>query len=148
MGLCAVKRGIISLRDCGQEATDTCSTCARAICREHTKVSAGSVLCVECYARREEEALRDAAKGSRGTAAKGAAPARAAGTARTDEWDDPAWPYLFRHTYYTHSSYHPFYSGSYYDTYYDSYDLRSFNHHSGGPGAFEEDADAGGFYDS
>jgi hypothetical protein len=147
MSLCAVKRGIISLRDCGQEATDTCATCSRPICREHTKVSGTDVLCVECYARREEEALRSASKGSHGT--KSGAKAGSAGKHQpADEWDDPTWPYSYRHHYYTTSLYHPFYGGAYYDRYYDDYDLRSFHHHSGGHFHDDEGDDAGGFYDS
>jgi hypothetical protein len=131
------------------EATDTCTVCNRAICREHTKVSAGTVMCVECFARNQEEALRGAGKGAKGSsgAAKGAmhTPGR---QEQDDRWNDPSWPFMYRHMYYASSGYHPFYSGSYYDNYYDGYDLRSFHGHSGTHFHDDDGNDAGGFYDS
>lgn len=148
MSLCAVKRGIITLRDCGQEAGDTCTTCARPVCREHMKVSAGSVLCVECYARREEEALKQSTKQSKGG---GKAPTPANTRTRQDagdEWEDPVWPYTYRHSYYMTSHYTPFYTGSYYDSYYNDYDVRSFHHGATGDSLHDEGEGVGDFYES
>jgi len=147
MSLCAVKRGIITLRDCGQEAGDTCAACARPVCREHMKVSAGTVLCVECYARREEEALKQAAKGGN-KSEKTPPPNTRSKQNAEEEWDDPAWPYYYRHSYYTTAHYTPFYTGSYYDSYYDSYDVRSFHHGATGDSLHEEGEGVGDFYES
>jgi hypothetical protein len=59
---CACKRGFFTLRDCGNAATTSCSTCTRRVCTEH--VTDG--VCVECAARREEEV----AVGPTGTAVR------------------------------------------------------------------------------
>lgn len=142
MSQCAVKRGIITLRDCGNEATDVCAKCARPICREHTKLQGTEVLCVECYARQADEQEQQA-KGGGARGAKGGPPKPAGDV---DEWEDRSWPYSYRHYYYSNYNYHPFYWGSYYDSYYDDYDIRSF-HNRSGEGYYNED-DTGGVYDS
>jgi hypothetical protein len=140
MSQCAVKRGIITLRDCGAEASDTCTKCARPICQEHTKIRGTEVMCVECFARQVEEESKQQAQGG-----KGAKPPSKP-VAQGDEWDDPTWPYSYRHHYYSTYNYHPFYWGSYYDNYYDGYDLRSFSHRS--HDNYDNEDAVGGVYDS
>ncbi|MBS1911771.1 MAG: hypothetical protein JST22_07280 [Bacteroidetes bacterium] len=146
MSKCAVKRGIVALRDCGNDATDTCTVCSRPICREHTRIRGTQVMCVECYARQEQQDA--AAAGSR--AGAGAPKAAAKGAKGTDydenAWQDDSWPYYYRHAWYTTSFYHPFYNGIYYDTYYDDYDLRAFADST--QRDLDDDSTAGGFYDS
>jgi hypothetical protein len=140
MSKCAVKRGIITLRDCGNEASDTCTVCARPMCQEHTRVRGAELLCVECFARQAEE--QTAGQATRGTKTQGASR-----QTRESDWEDESWPYVYRHHYYTSYHYQPFYYGSYYDSYYDSYDMRSFDR--GSADALDDDeAAAGGFYDS
>ena len=142
MGQCAVKRGIITLRDCGAEATDTCVSCSRGVCREHMKIRGGEILCVECHARQEEAMVAESAKRSEGKQAPAPKSER-----EGDVWDDPSWAYTYRHHYYTTSSYSPFYTSSYYDSYYDTYDVRSFDQ-TADETIDEGDTGAGGFYDS
>jgi hypothetical protein len=145
MAACAVKRGIIALRDCGQEGINTCSECGRPACGEHTRIASGDLLCVECYARREQAASA-AAKGSGGSS-KGPKAATPKGEAPAEEWNDPTYPYTYRHHYYSSYHYSPIYMGDYYDSYYDDYDVRSFD--STDQGGLDGDGpDAGGFYDS
>ena len=134
MAKCAVKRGIITLRDCGEEAGDTCENCSRPICQEHTIFRSGATLCLECDAKKMEAEREVASTTPRKEAPK-------------PEVEDATWPYRYRHHYYTTYHYHPFYTGSYYSGYYDSYDVRSFDSH-GDEGVYDEEAGAGGFYDS
>lgn len=143
MGKCAVKRGIVALRDCGNEASDACATCARAICREHTKIRGAELLCVECFARGERE--NEQRPGT--SAAAKPATAKNAPAAAEESWEDASWPYYYRHGYYTTSYYHPFYTGIYNDNYYSDYDVRSFSEPAAGD-LNEDDSTAGGFYDS
>lgn len=144
MSACAVKRGIITLRDCGNEATDTCSVCARPICRDHMKLRGTDIFCVECYARQQQQDAAAGAQQKGSTSAK--APKAKAATPQYDPEDD-TWAYSYRHYYYSNFFYHPFYTGSYWNSYYDDYDVRSFS--QGMPGDPDgDDTTAGGFYDS
>ena len=146
MAACAVKRGIIALRDCGAEGVNVCVECGRPCCAEHTRVQSGDVLCVECYARRQQAASAEAeGKSGGGKGGRPAPPERS--RADYDAWDDLSYPYSYRHYYYSFHHYSPIYSGSYYDSYYDDYDVRSFD--STSQAELDADApDAGGFYDS
>jgi hypothetical protein len=47
---CACKRGFFTLRDCGNAATTSCSTCTRRVCEEHLS----GAVCVECAAKVQE----------------------------------------------------------------------------------------------
>lgn len=48
---CAVKRGFLTLRECGEPALATCSSCGRPTCAEHmVGVEADGPVCVECSA--------------------------------------------------------------------------------------------------
>jgi hypothetical protein len=135
---CAVKRGIVVLRDCGERADDTCVECKRSICQEHTRFLSGETLCVECHARKSEESTQEkAANGKKKAMAQ---------NEYDDTWDDHAWPYYYRHHYYTNYGYSPFYHGHYYDSYYDDYDVRAFDEEM--TDINDVDEEAGGFYDS
>jgi hypothetical protein len=134
---CAVKRGIITLRDCGNEGSDMCAVCTRPMCQEHTRIRGAELLCVECFAKQEEqkkvETTTKPAKGQQQPA-------------RQNEWEDESWPYSYRHHYYTTYHYSPFYTGSYYGGYYSDYDVRSFE--NTGQDMVGDDEAGGGFYDS
>jgi hypothetical protein len=135
---CAVKRGILTLRECGEKAGDTCGVCRRHICQAHATVRGGQMLCLECDARQQQEEL--AAVGTRGKpAAQEAAP--------EVDTSDRRWPYRYRERYYASSHYQPFYAAHYWDRYYDHYDVRSFDRQAAGMAA-DQDETAGGFYDS
>ncbi|MDA0183151.1 hypothetical protein OJ997_22770 [Solirubrobacter phytolaccae] len=56
LDLCSCKRGFFTLRDCANSAVTSCSACSRRICAEHI-TQAG--LCVECVAKRSEDAALD-----------------------------------------------------------------------------------------
>lgn len=153
MSKCAVKRGIVTLRDCGNEAGDACAECSRPMCQEHSRISGAELLCVECFARRQQGVTPGAAGAAAGAKqGPGKAPGKAPGktaasaTAQDDSWQDSSWPYYYRHHYYTTSYYSPFYTGSYYDSYYDNYDVRSFS--TPQTDDFADESTAGGFYDS
>ncbi|MDB5032916.1 MAG: hypothetical protein JWQ98_157 [Chlorobi bacterium] len=139
MSKCAVKRGILTLRDCGEEGINTCSICARPVCAEHTRIRSSDTICVECFAKGEEEA-----KSAKGPKAPNAHPPVAR---NEEEWNDPDWAYSYRHYYYMNSSYNPFYPGHYYSDYYDDYDVRSFTQGEDAQ-LDDESAVAGGFHDS
>ncbi|MCP4216823.1 MAG: hypothetical protein GY765_19385 [bacterium] len=49
MGKCSSKKGILSLRDCGEATDHTCTYCNRPICRKHAKETAKGEVCHECY---------------------------------------------------------------------------------------------------
>lgn len=146
MSKCAVKRGFVTLRDCGAEASDTCGVCSRPVCQEHTKVAAGGLFCVECYARKQNDDLAAGEKslpGGEGAKTKASAKALRG----EQDWEDNSWPYYYRHNYYSTYQYNPFYYGSSYDSYYDDYDVRSFDG-AEGQTLDNEDSSGEGFYDS
>ena len=86
----------------------------------------GSVLCVECNAREEEENGEDE---------------------NGEEEFDESWAYSQRHDYYSGSHYNPVYSGHRQDHYYDDYDVRGFDKKEGELLEGEEES-GGSFYDS
>src|SRR5687768_18024707 len=108
MSNCAVKRGIITLRDCRNPVTGTCSQCSRDICTEHT-TAAG--ICVECNVRNAEQKDR---KGFSALGDKSTKPARSTAEPAPEQYEDPSWPFYYRHHYYSSYHYSPFYMGSYY----------------------------------
>ena len=126
MTRCAVRRGFFTLRDCGDLAANTCMVCMRPVCAGHFTMRDGSVLCVECNAREDEE--------------------------NSDEEDgeeeyDESWAYSQRHDYYSNSRYNPFYAGYRQDHYYDDYDVRGLDKKEGE--ILEGDEESGaGFLDS
>jgi hypothetical protein len=143
MSKCAVQRGILALRDCGQEGINTCGVCARPVCAEHTRLRSGDTICVECFAKGEEEALHEQTTAKKSGAK--APPVRPVAE-NDEEWNDPDWAYRYRHYYYSSSNYQPFYDG--YDDYYSGYDIRSFHRTWDERPDDESATDAGGFHDS
>jgi len=124
---CAVKRGFFVLRDCRQPTSSLCSSCSRPVCPEHSTIETGSLLCLECAARREKPTDEEQRKREQ----------------NTNWWQNRQSSYFYRDRYYSSSSYHPFYYGTYYDSYYDSYDMRSFDRKSGEAEEQEDKAEAG-----
>lgn len=125
MNACTSPRGIFSLRPCGAEASDTCSSCGRALCQEHVLYRSTRVFCSRCAG---QESPADSSR------PPAAAPAsiRPGSSGKPDdpntpEWDRPGWADRYRTNYYAASSFHPVVS-------YDDYDRRS----------FDERADLGG----
>jgi hypothetical protein len=156
MSKCAVKRGFVALRDCGNQASDTCSVCARPVCQEHMKIQATNIFCVECYARQAsaDAAAKDATgfKALGKTSGGGAKGVKGGGGARSrpseeEALNDPAYPYYYRDHYYSTYHYSPFWYSGYHDHYYDSYDVRSFDNTGRDP-SVDDDSAADGFYDS
>jgi len=148
MSMCAVKRGFVALRDCGNEAKDSCADCSRDICAEHTRVEGTAILCIECFAKRQQ-AIADAAakEANRGKFSLGDSK-KAKGfisSPKNDDWTDTSWAYTYRTHYYSLFGYNPLFWG-HHQPYYDSYDVRSFDEYE--EGAPSEDESAAGFYDS
>lgn len=123
MAKCLVKKGFFVLRDCGNKASQTCSSCERTFCRECSSPERPQ-LCVECWARQQQAHLSH----------------KEWDEAEAQQWHDSAWVYAYRNRFYHDDKYKPFYAGKYLDDYYDDYDLRSF---------LDEDdmLEVGGMYD-
>ncbi len=58
MANCQVKTGFLVLRDCGNEAIDSCSICGCSICFKHkrTHPQNNQICCIDCYAKSLDEA--------------------------------------------------------------------------------------------
>ena len=122
MNTCMARRGFLTLRDCGQPATQSCTTCQRAMCTEHLSSASGYQQCLDCFAKSEQSANVDV--------------------------DDPSYSYRYRVGYYS-SGYSPLYYGSYHDTYYDDLDVRSFDDDMNDNAVDDEDGgERAGFGDS
>ena len=52
---CQLQRGFFTLRNCGQTATQICTSCARSVCSAHLSPQAEFLRCVECVARDEQD---------------------------------------------------------------------------------------------
>jgi hypothetical protein len=48
MSSCTVRRGFLTLRECGEPAVALCGTCGRPMCVEHLVGDGAGPLCVEC----------------------------------------------------------------------------------------------------
>lgn len=59
MSNCTYRKGLISLRDCGEPAEGYCRQCNRPICRKHTKVSQKGSFCPECFVQDEPGQVDD-----------------------------------------------------------------------------------------
>ena len=96
---CVIRKGFLTLRDCGNPASRDCAACGRPACSKHLAATSGFAQCLECAAR----SARDQDPGA---------------------YDyGPDWSYRYRRHYYSRG-YTPIYTGSYY---YDDYDVRSFD---------------------
>ncbi len=106
MPKCAVKRGFLMLRECGNETSKLCPECGRMACEEHLIMdeSGGSWLCADCHGRAGAEPTSDKLKAN-----------------------PTAWRHGYRDSYYRNHHYSPYYYGAYYDSYYDDYDVRAFD---------------------
>ena len=118
---CACKRGFYTLRDCGRQATATCSMCSRRICDEHLAPRVDATVCAECAARQEE-----------GHIVGGSAPPETSGPfgsygAAGMGWRQAASYRGTRHRfgYYQRSGYRPMFWGTY-DPYWSSDDYQSY----------------------
>ena len=52
---CQLQRGFFSVRNCGQTATQICTSCSRSVCTDHLSPHAEFLRCVECVARDDQE---------------------------------------------------------------------------------------------
>ncbi len=131
MGGCAVKRGFFVLRDCGNPAINSCQMCNRPVCREHRYASQQYLVCVDCHARQQQTLEQERIDDFSG-----------------NEERTPNSLYNYRHRYYSHSHYAPFYTGIYYSNYYNSYDTRAFNRRERGGDFDTEDGTDSSFWSS
>lgn len=120
---CACKRGFYTLRDCGNQATTTCSICSRRVCDEHLAPRVDAKVCVECAARQEEEGSAAPAP----AVEQGPPLQRLTGTA-----------FSYRTRYYRSRGYEPIWWATY-DPYWDDWGTRYYD---------DDDDDGGGFSDS
>ena len=146
---CACKRGFYTLRDCGKQATTTCSLCSRRVCDEHLAPRVDSKVCVECAAKQEEQGTaQPQTAGPVGTAAQGSAFVQPPSAAPAYEYGPPlermggyTWGAArWRQRYYSSYDYSPMWWGTY-DPYWSAYDPIWYG--NGG-----DDDDDGGFGDS
>jgi hypothetical protein len=119
LDLCACKRGFFTLRNCTYPAVTSCVSCTRRICEDHM---APDNVCVECAARRDEQADADAPERI------DLAPTRSAAR--------------YRRHWYDSGGYEPVFWGTY-DPYWNDTDYRWYDD----PNADDTD-DGGGFEDS
>jgi len=127
MTSCRIKRGIFTLRECGNDATDTCTDCGSHICQEHTAYSAGQVRCPTCHRAQDSSA--------------------ASPEDGTPEWEKPGWAQGWRSRFYRDTGYHPFAGGGRLSGGFDETDRAGFKTISGRELEDEEDETAG-FSDS
>jgi hypothetical protein len=121
MNTCAIRKGFLTLRNCGNPAARNCETCKRPVCTQHLASSSGFVNCLEC----------------------------AAGKIRDDTKVDQTSPeaaYLHRRRYYD-DGYTPIYFGSTYSDY-DDYDVRSFDTQMNAGALDHDDGTTASFGDS
>ncbi len=136
LDMCACKRGFFTLRDCGNEATHTCSLCSRRVCDEHLAPRVDTTVCVECAAKQEEgQDPRQAVPGAP------QAPAQPPGMGPPLQRLTPTGTAAFwRARYYRRRNYEPMWWGTY-DPFWDDYGYRWYDDD-------RDDDDGGGFGDS
>jgi hypothetical protein len=124
MNECAAQRGFLMFRDCGNPASGSCSTCGRPMCSEHLAASTGFSTCLDCAARRPDEAW--------------------------NKTEGREWAYGFRNNFYRTAMYAPIGLAAAVaaDSFYDDYDVRSFDSRRQHAAALDEDEREPGFGDS
>jgi hypothetical protein len=53
---CMAQRGFLTLRGCDHPGTATCSSCRRTFCNEHLSPLTGFTECLDCAARKSQNA--------------------------------------------------------------------------------------------
>lgn len=133
MNACTLKRGIFSLRACGNPVAEHCSTCLQAVCQEHLAPLADEVLCVSCYAAR---GAQDESSDER------------------EDWERPGFSQQWRSSYYDQSGYRPMGAGAGAGilgaSYFDAADRQGFKARPGAEHELDAQDDVGsaGFSDS
>ena len=121
MAKCIVRRGFLTLRDCGEQAATNCATCKRPACPKHLSASSGFTVCLECAAQKSNDQ-----------------------NVPESESHDSEWAYRYRRHYYGRG-YTPIYLGAYM---YDDYDVRSFDSSLNEPKIDADDSAPASFGDS
>ncbi|HEX7832897.1 MAG TPA: hypothetical protein VF787_24805 [Thermoanaerobaculia bacterium] len=112
---CAATKGFLTLGDCGNPASSSCTACGRPMCAAHLSPGSGFSLCYGCAAS-ESPQREEGAEG---------------------EYDE-TWAQGYRSSYYSSSGYTPAHRSGY-----TSDDTSSFSdRHDDG---FDEDNEPGGF---
>jgi hypothetical protein len=121
MATCIVRKGFLTLRDCGETAATNCATCGRPACPKHLSPSTGFTVCLECASKKatDQPVLEDDDYGS-------------------------DWAYRYRRRYYS-AGYIPIYMGS---STYDDYDVRSFDSDMNDIAQDQDDSSTASFGDS
>ncbi len=140
MNVCTAPRGIFSLRPCGAESSDTCTSCGKALCQEHVLYRSAQVFCSKCGAQGGTDDSSSEGNNARPGARTGRTGTTGATGDDVPEWDRPGWSDRYRTNYYASSSYHPV-------VFYDGYDRGSFNERADLGGDDGPDG-AAGFSDS
>jgi hypothetical protein len=144
MSTCLAKRGIFTLRECGQDASDTCSACGKPLCQEHVVYLSAKVFCAQCQAKEPDFLQKDDSQKPKRALQIGPVPED---EPLEDDWRRPGWAMRWRDGYYRSTRYAPFRFGIWSGGYYDDYDLRSFDAIDDGP-MQDGDDEAAGFSDS
>ncbi len=141
--LCACKRGFFTLRDCSNEATNTCSLCSRRVCDEHLAPRVDAKVCVECAAKQEE----GQAPGQQPPAGQPQAPGQQQPGDRPgfgpplERMNPTGTAAFWRSRYYRRQNYDPMLWGTY-DPFWNDYGYRWYDDDR------DDDDDGGGFGDS
>jgi hypothetical protein len=117
-------RGIFSIRECGGEATDSCSVCHRPLCQEHIVYQSTVIFCAKCL-EKENAGTKDGAVAPKTSASRAVNSELAASELDPKDWKSPGWSQRWRDNY--HSTYHYYPVMFYYDGYYDDFDRNSFD---------------------
>ncbi len=121
VSMCKHKVGLLSLRDCGDQAVSKCNLCNRPVCEKHQKTlsDAEEAICIECYLQRVdgERAVRE-----------------------------DAGQYYYRRRVYHSSGYRPYYYG--HSRHYKHDHYRDFDHTAEGEIETEDQLDPDDFQDS
>jgi hypothetical protein len=124
MSTCTVRKGIFVIRECGSQATQTCSACSRPICAAHSQYSGTGMICVECKAVQDAQAGR-----------------------ATQDYGSPEWPYTYRQGFYNTAFFTPLILSGFLGSAFDQHDFRSFDRKAS-PQDYDDEDYKKGFVDS